>query len=82
MYAVLGMLSFLSYWIIGGFALYLAMRGEIVFATFMIISTYNGILTDKIWDVSHIFKGMSKIVADAREGLEILTEPHIIRDAP
>jgi len=76
----LGIVAFASYWVVTAFALHLAINGEIVFATFLIINTYNGVLTDKIWDISNIFKTVGKIIADAREGMEILTSEHGITD--
>ena len=80
MYALLGIINFASYWSITGLAIYFALHGQITFATFLLINTYNGVLADKIWDVSHIFKDISKIIADAREGMEILTTPHGITE--
>ena len=29
-----------------------------------------------MWDISHIFKTVGKIIADAREGMEILDTKH------
>lgn len=58
----------------------MALRGEIVFATFLIINTYNGNLTDRLWSISSVFKTFGKITADAREGYEILQTPHSIID--
>ena len=78
--SVLGIIAFGSYWIVTGFAISLAIDGHVAFATFLIINTYNGVLTDKIWDISNIFKTVGKIIADAREGSEILATPHGIID--
>lgn len=58
----------------------MATRGEIIFATFLIINTYNGNLTDRLWAISSVFKTFGKITADAREGYEILQTPHSIVD--
>ena len=58
----------------------MATHGEILFATFLIINTYNGNLTDRLWAVSNVFKTFGKITADAREGYEILHTPHSIVD--
>jgi ABC-type multidrug transport system fused ATPase/permease subunit len=80
MQATLGMIGFLVYWIITGFALYVTIHGEIVFATFLIISTYNGALTDRLWGINDVFKSFGKQMADIREGLEILDTPHAIVD--
>ncbi len=77
---VLGIIAYVNYWIITGFALHMALRGEIVFATFLIINTYNGNLTDRLWSISSVFKTFGKITADAREGYEILQTPHSIID--
>ncbi len=38
---ILGLVSFMSYWVVTGFALHLAINGQVVFATFLIINTYN-----------------------------------------
>ncbi len=77
---ILGIIAYVNYWIITGFALYMATHGEILFATFLIINTYNGNLTDRLWAVSNVFKTFGKITADAREGYEILHTPHSIVD--
>ncbi len=37
-------------------------------------------MTDKIWDISNIFKTVGKIIADAREGMEILRTDHEIKN--
>ncbi len=64
------------------FAIQMWQRGEITIGTFVLIQAYFIGLGSRLWDLSRIIRDIYEGFADAKEMVDILLEPHEIKDVP
>jgi ATP-binding cassette, subfamily B, bacterial len=64
------------------FAIQMWLRGEITIGTFVLIQAYFIGLGSRLWDLSRIIRDIYEGFADAKEMVDILLEPHEIKDSP
>lgn len=57
-------------------------QGLISVGAFVLIQSYFGTLASRLWDFSRIIRDWYESMADAKEMVEIMLEPHEIKDIP
>lgn len=56
--------------------------GQAFIGTFVLVQTYVIGISDQLWGVNRMFRGIYQAIADSKEMVEILETPHQIKDFP
>lgn len=64
------------------YAIVLWQNGQATIGTFVLIQTYIIGISDHLWAMNRMFRGIYQSVADSKEMVEIMVLPHEIKDAP